>query len=201
MLLYCNLHYLWWRFFFNTLQLSLWFKSKLFFLIRAAGRRLCLRVRINADCPIPCQAALTPSAVPATSPMLLRSMSDRAPWHVPLSATAFFWELSPPPGSTSSVQTQGSYQPRRQAGDVKVKFMSGGTWVALGVFGFGVIAEQAVLARSMGMDPAWGKHRNCQQQTLPPPTETGANREIFKKPLGEVSLNAKRRDCHLQYHF
>lgn len=146
-------------YFFNTLQLSLWFKSKFFFLIRAAGRRLCLRVRINADWPIPCQAALTPSAVPATSPMLLRSMSDRAPWHVPLSVTAFFWELSPPPGSTSSVQTQGSYQPRRQAGDVKVKFMSSGTWVTLGVFGFGVTAEQDVLALSMGMDPAGGKHK------------------------------------------
>lgn len=37
---------------------------------------------------------------------------------------------------------------------MKVKFMSSGTWVALGVFGFGVIAEQAVLALSMGMDPA-----------------------------------------------
>lgn len=35
-----------------------------------------------------------------------------------------------------------------------MKFMSSGTWAALGVLGFGVIAEQAGLALSMGMDPA-----------------------------------------------
>ena len=126
-------------------------------MIWAAGGRLCLRVRINADCPVPCQAALTPSAIPATSPMLLRSMSDRAPCHVPLSIAAFLWELSPPPGSTSPVQTQVSHQPRRQAGDVKVKFMSSGTWVAPGAFEFQVIVRQAVLAPSMGMEPAWGQ--------------------------------------------
>lgn len=42
---------------------------------------------------------------------------------------------------------------------MKVKFMSSGTWVTLGVFGFGVTAEQDVLALSMGMDPAGGKHK------------------------------------------
>lgn len=144
-------------FFCSALKLSLWFKSQLFFLIRAAGRRLCPRVRINADRPVP---------LPGCADSLRRpcNLSHAAKVHVrqsPLSCSPFtrgflLRAVTTPWKHIFSVDT-GSYQPRRQAGDVKVKFMSSGTWFSSGTFGFGVSARQAVLTPSMGNEPAWGQ--------------------------------------------
>lgn len=142
--------YLWWIFLFNVPNLSLGFKGSLFFLIQAEGSVWGWE--------------LMPAAIPATSPMLRRSMSDRAPCHVPLSVAALFCELSPPPGSTSSVETQGSYQPQRQPGDLKVQNLCP---VGLG------LRRRVWISGRCKTSWASAEHGNgAWWHLLPPPTET-----------------------------
>lgn len=61
---------------------------------------------------------------------------------------------------------------------MKVKFNSSGTWVALGVFDFQVIARQAVLVPSMGTEPAYG-----QAQKLPAASPPSSHRDC-RSPEG-----------------
>lgn len=170
-------------------------------MIQAAGRRVCLRVRINADCPVPppgCAGSLrrpcnlshaakvhvgqSPlSCSPFTRCFLLRAVTT--PWkHI------FCVDTRLLPAPAAGWRRESKIYGQRDLGCI-------GRVRILRYCGTGCACHR-VWESSLPQ----GKRRGCYQGVCPPPTETAVHREMFKKSSGEVSSNAKRQDCHLQYN-